>query len=233
VPGAAGVASHRRHFLAYIPWHDQYAHHFPREYHDFFRHVQPYLSVRTSDVHTAVSASLLPELMAALGRPDDLRVLYLALILHDCGWHLVSDSRLADSLDYPGVIYTRSAAQAKVMHTILGAAFALRLLDSFKFQQKLSIGQQQFISDIILYHERPQHYRPGMPPPLELTLVCEADRLWPFTRENFWLDTVRKGVEPHVYVENVAADIPRLLLTPAGRSIARRLATERRREVEA
>jgi hypothetical protein len=50
--------------------------------------------------------------------------------------------------------------------------------------------------------------------------------------ENFWLDTVRKGVSPHVYIHNVERAIDSgLLLTDYGRMKARQMVEQRKREV--
>lgn len=38
--------------------------------------------------------------------------------------------------------------------------------------------------------------------PRKLILTCEADRLWPFTHEGFWLDIIRKDVGPLQYLDN-------------------------------
>jgi hypothetical protein len=230
-PSHTDVAPERLHLLAYIPWDDQYMEYIPKAYHDFFRHVLPHLHPRTTNVHTALSMSFLPELIEATSQPVDGQVLYIAVAVHDCGWSQVSHHEIADSLDYSGIAYTEGAAEAKAKHTIYGHAFSFQLLDKYSFNPSLTLEEKTYISDIVRFHERPHEYGGSRKGAAELLIACEADRLWPFTYQNFWLDTVRKGVEPYQYIENVAKAVNEMLLTEAGKKIARRLVAERRREV--
>ncbi|HEV7453838.1 MAG TPA: hypothetical protein VGO07_01115 [Candidatus Saccharimonadales bacterium] len=231
LPTHNDIAPERLHLLAYIPWDDKYLSHVPAEYRDFFRYVLPHLGVRTTNVHTVVSMSFLPELIAAAQAPVDERLIYIALIVHDCGWSKLTHHDIADSLDYSGIAFNHKAAESKIKHTVYGSAHAFQLLSDYTFDPLLTVEQRYFISDIVHYHERPLQYIRGQNTPAELIIACEADRLWPFTHENFWLDTIRKGVEPEQYIENVAAAVDDMLLTEQGKSIARRLVAQRRGEV--
>src|SRR5882757_471352 len=97
-PEAPDIPMEDRHYLAYIPWDDRYLKHIPRKYRDFFVYALPHLHARTSDVHTALSVSQLPKLFGTTAADFDDRAVYLALILHDCGWSEVSQQELAASL---------------------------------------------------------------------------------------------------------------------------------------
>ncbi len=61
-----------------------------------------------------------------------------------------------------------------------------------------------------------------------MELMCDADRLWSYTHENFWLDTVRKAVAPEIYIETIAQAIDTYLFTEPGKIRARELLAERR-----
>lgn len=230
-PDRYEVLPERLHLLAHIPWSETYLRHVPPKYHDFFSYMLPHLGVRTTDVHTAHSVSFVRELIDAIGRPVDEHVIYIALIVHDCGWSKLTQHDIADSLDYSGIAFTAKAATAKAKHTIYGSAHAFQLLTDYMVDLELTLEQMHFISDVVRYHERPYHYSGPAKTPLELIIACEADRLWPFTHENFWLDTIRKGVEPTEYIENVAAAVDEMLLTKQGRAIATRLVAARRTAV--
>ncbi|HUS26615.1 MAG TPA: hypothetical protein VMY99_04695 [Nevskiaceae bacterium] len=234
VPQNSDVANERLHLLTHIPWHDKYLQHVPAKYQDFFLYVLPHLNTRTTNVHTALSMSFLPELLASADGPVDKHVVHLGVILHDSGWSTCSHHEIADSLDYKGVSYTPNAAAAKKKHTVRGHTRAGELLNGYTQELSLSPAQTRLICDIALYHEKPWGYTVNGKTPIELVLACEADRLWPFTHENFWLDTIRKGVDPMVYIENVAAEINSgLLLTDFGRQKAVRMVAQRRAEVAA
>lgn len=231
-PGQYDVSPERLHLLAHIPWNDAYLAQVPTQYHDFFNYVLPHLNVRTTDVHTARSVSFVRELVDGIGRPVDERVIYIALIVHDCGWSRLTQHDIADSLDYSSIAFTPKAATAKIKHTVYGSAQALQLLTEYAVDLQLTLQQMHFISDVVHYHERPYQYGGPKKTPLELIIACEADRLWPFTHENFWLDTIRKGVEPAQYIENVASAVDEMLLTKQGKAIALRLLAERRAAVQ-
>lgn len=233
-PKQAEVTLERLRLLAFIPWDDAYEEHIPVQYRYFFTFAMPYLGARTTNVHTALSASFVPELMSSIGRPDDELLLYLAVILHDCGWSMVSQSEIADSLDYKAIAYTPIAAHAKMKHTIYGAALAFRLLDEYSFEQPLGLEQKELIGDIVRFHETPWRYNSSTESlPRELVITCEADRLWSFTHEGFWLDTIRKDVEPSEYLQSCEKAVDEMMLTESGKQIARRLIDDRRKEVQA
>ncbi len=67
--------------------------------------------------------------------------------------------------------------------------------------------------------------------PVEMQLVCDADHLWSCTHENFWQDTVRKGVAPPTYLSNLAGEVETYLVTEPGKEQARRLLADRAGEV--
>jgi hypothetical protein len=231
-PGNSDVALSRRHLLAYIQWDDTYLDFVPAHYRGFFKYALPHLHARTSNIHTALSFSFFYELMTALGGVPDERLAAIALSLHDCGWSAVTSAQLADSLDYSGIAFTPNAAEAKRLHCERGARLARHLLQHYHFHPALSEDQIQFVCDIISFHERINEFKINGQTPKEFIVVCEADRLWPFAYENFWLDTVRKGVSPHVYIHNVERAIDSgLLLTDYGRMKARQMVEQRKREV--
>ncbi len=233
VPATLHVERERLHLLTHIPWNSSYLKHVPGAYHDFFKYALPYLTPRTTSVHTAVSVSFVPELQAAIDSTADLRLTTLAVILHDCGWSQVSPAQIADSLDYAGVRFTRQAAKAKRLHAEHGGRLAAEILRGYEFKKPLTEAEIKLISDVALYHERPSGYQSGRTPS-ELIIACEADRMWPYTHESFWLDITRKGVEPSDYIQNVAASIgPEQFLTATGQRLAWRLMNDRISEVAA
>jgi hypothetical protein len=66
-----------------------------------------------------------------------------------------------------------------------------------------------------------------------MKVVCNADHLWSFTHLNYWQDTLRKGVKPDVYLENLGKDLDNYFVSEPGRWKARQLLEARRGEVEA
>jgi hypothetical protein len=233
VPASTKVAPSRRHLLTFIPWDNKFLTKVDPDYRDFFKYVLPHLFPRTTNVHTAVSLSFVPELIMGIDPATDYHLATIGVILHDTGWSKVPEEMIADSLDYSGVIFTPSAAEAKRLHTVYGGELAAELLHGYRFKHPLREADIRLVSNIARYHERPLDFKVHGHTPSECLVVCEADHLWPFTHENFWLDVVRKGVEPGQYVQNVATSIEGLFLTPTGKRIAFRLLEQRITEVAA
>lgn len=235
IPKARKIAPAERHFLAYLPWEKRYFEHIPEQYRGFFTYVLPSLHARTSNVHTALSIAQLPHLLKDFERPVNERLVYLALILHDCGWSQVNQPSLVASFNYNGVTPTGSdSMKAKQQHLVYGEALAYKLLDTFDFgNDPLHSDDIYAISEIIRRHDHDAAWEQdkyGYIRP-EIKVMCDSDRLWSYTYENFWLDTVRKGVPPEAYLENITAEIATYFMTQPGKARARRLIRQRKAEV--
>jgi hypothetical protein len=233
LPRTSEVSRERLHLLAYIPWDERYLQRVPAAYHELFRYVLPHLHARTTDVHTALSASLVPELIAATTQPLDQDLLYASVILHDNGWSILSTAEIANSLDYSALAYSDTATRPKELHATLGSRRAHELLADYTGHPRLSGRQQRSIADIVYYHDQirlwdEEHLGAA---PLEYWLAVDADRLWSYTHENFWLDTIRKHTPAPVYVEALARNVESYFLTEQGRGVACRLIAERLAEV--
>lgn len=218
---------------AYIPWQARYLKSVPVEFRAFFEHVLPYLGNRTTNIHTAKSVEQIPFLL--YDNPTaDRRIVYLATILHDAGWSLVSMQGIADSLSYSGLALSEASRLPKEQHVLIGAAMAYDLLDNYDFGDgPLFEASKRHISQIIRRHDHDASWNKGKFPILsiETLLVCDADRLWSYTHENFWQDTVRKNVRADEYLVTITGAIDTYFGTPAGKARAHALVNERRLEV--
>lgn len=230
-PTETTVAPERRHLLAYIPWDDKYLAFVPAAYHDFFRFVLPHLGARTTNVHTALSVSFIPELIALSGHDVDEHITTIAVILHDCGWSQMSDDEIADSLDYSG-LFAEKARRPKERHGELGAELARTLLPQHELTAHMTQETRDLICDIIYYHDQMRLWpRDERPAPYEYDVTVEADKLWSYTHQNFWHDTVRKGVDAVTYLENLRELVHKYLVRPESIKVAQRLWEDRAREV--
>lgn len=220
---------------AYIPWRKLYLELIPERYQPFFEHVLPHLSKRSTNVHTALSVSQLPFLIKHANDKVDSRAVYLGTILHDAGWGLVSHQGIADSLSYSGLKLSESSRLPKQQHVLIGTALAYDLLNSYDFGNKpLSEANKHHISQIIRRHDYDAPWDKNKFPDLsaETKLVCDADRLWSYTHENFWQDTVRKNVKPEDYLLTISKAIDGYFITPQAKVRAHGLVADRRKEVE-
>lgn len=236
IPKSRKIAASERHRMAYIPWENKYFALIPAEYRRFFKFVLPFLHARTSNVHTALSVSQLPFLLSESGDTVNTRLVYMALILHDVGWSQVNQQGLLASLSYSGVSPVGKASiKPKQQHLIFGEALAYRLLDSFDFAANpLSDEDIYAITEIIRRHDNDAAWERGKYGTIsqETRLVCDADRLWSYTHENFWQDTIRKDVPPKAYLDNITQEIDAYFFTAAGRARAMQLIKQRESEVD-
>lgn len=234
IPDSTFLAPDRRHYLAYIPWHNKYLQQVDTAYRDFFEAVLPYLHARTTDVHVATCLPFVTELIQAFPEPVDERVVTIAFILHDSGWSQMTEDEIADSLGVQGLTLSGGAVSPKARHAVLGQEIAQRVSERYHFQPPLTESQKNWIYQAILYHDKPwELVEKGGDIPTAVKLVCDVDHLWSFTHENFWQDTVRKGVAPVSYLKNLEHDLEGYFVTEPGKRKARHLIEERRVEVAA
>lgn len=219
------------HSLAYIPWDNKYLDYVPAQYRDFYREIQPQLAARTTDVHTALSVSFVDELIQRSGLEVNKKQLVLAVLLHDIGWAQLSPAQIALSLNYSAFTYTEEALEPKRLHASLGGDIAREILRVHRETFHLSDDNIEYISKLVRFHDQINPW-PEKPEPGEYLLLGDADRMWSYTHENFWLDTIRKNTKPKQYLVNTREAIDGYFLTDAGREIAHRLIEDRAREVE-
>lgn len=224
-----------QHFLVSIPWDRQYLQFVPLEYRAFFRAVRPYLSERTTDVHTAVCLQYLDEIIELVqlaGLIVNRDIVAYALILHDCGWSALTPAEIAASLGVTGLALNPTAQGPKEKHAQLGAQLARRLLTVQQSTLHLSDSAIDTICQCILCHDQPEKVAiQGSQASIEMQLLVDLDHLWSFTHLDFWLDTIRKGVPPRQYLENLQQDLDGYFVTNIGKDKARQLLADRAREV--
>lgn len=219
------------HSLTYIPWDEKYLQYVPPQYHDFYDAIQPKLAAPTTDVHTALSVSFVDELIQRSRFEVNKKLLILAVLLHDIGWAHLTPAQIALSLNYSAFTYTEEALEPKRLHASIGGDIAREILQHYRETLQLSDGDIEYVSKLVRFHDQINPW-PEKPEPTEYLLLGDADRMWSYTHENFWLDTIRKNTEPKQYLVNTREAIDGYFLTDAGREIAHRLIEERAREVK-
>lgn len=234
LPEKSGLPIEQQHFLLYIPWDKKYLNLVPDEYRDFFLTVFPYLDARTTNVHTAISLNFLDKLVSGFKNIKiNRRIIAVALILHDSGWSKLSNKEIAKSLGVTGLKLTKDALTPKEKHAIEGKKIASRILSEYKFSPPLTIKEIKLIEDCVLYHDKPEEIanRKSVVP-VEMQIMIDLDHIWSFTYENFWQDTIRKGVKPIDYCNNLTNDLGSYFVTIPGKSLAKKFIKLRKAEVE-
>ena len=231
-PTNSSLPEEQRHFLIYIPWDEKYLEKVPEEFREFLVAVLPFLRARTTDVHTAISMSNLDVLLAKFSEAVNRRVVALALILHDSGWSQMTEEEIAHSLGVTGLELTETALAPKEKHAIESEKIAREVLANYAFDLPLTNEEIELICKAVRYHDKPEVVAGAeVPMPIEVQLLVDLDHLWSFTHENFWQDTVRKGVEAAEYLKNLERDLDTYFVTEAGKQKARELLADRAAEV--
>ncbi len=232
VPKSASVAPDLLHHLVYLPWNSRYLELVDPSYRDFFRFVLPYLRVRTTDVHVATCLPFAKELIRAIPQPVDGRVVHVAFILHDCGWSQMSEQEIADSLGIEGLALSGDAVGPKARHAELGRSLAQRILSEHPLEPPLTDEQTELIYKAIFFHDKPEQLAAMGDLPASIQIVCDTDHLWSFTHESFWQDTVRKRVDPGLYLDNLGKDLDGYFVTRPGKGKAAQMLEARGFEVK-
>lgn len=233
LPKSTALSPDQQHFLIYIPWRESYLELVPAEYREFFIAILPYLHARTTDVHTAVSMSFLKDFVTQFSDPINERAVALALMLHDAGWSKLSELEIANSLGVTGLKLTENAIAPKEKHAIESEKIARKVLTDTLFAPPLSNEEIELICQAVRFHDQPEAVAGADEPmPLEVQILVDLDHIWSFTHENFWQDTVRKGVYAADYVVNLENDLDSYFVTTQGKALARKLLAERKSEVD-
>lgn len=167
------------------------------------------------------------------GQNINRRVVALSLVLHDVGWSRLSEEEIASSLGVTGLKLTETAQGPKEKHAVEGARLARTLLSEYTFEPPLATEEIKLICLAVLYHDKPEEVAGAdVPMPIEVQLLVDLDHIWSFTHENFWQDTVRKGVPPETYWQNLQDDLDSYFVTETGKDMAHKLLEERGKEIE-
>jgi hypothetical protein len=233
LPAESSIEPRLLRHLAFLPWDDRYLARVDAAYRGLFLRALPFLHVRTTDVHVATCLPFARTLLDAEPEGADEQVVHVAFILHDSGWSQMSETEIAESLGVQGLALSGAAVGPKARHAELGRDLARRILDEFPLAPPLTARQRELIDQAILFHDKPGELAAMGELPPSVRMVCDVDHLWSFTHENFWQDTVRKGVDPAVYFENLAGDLDGYFVGEAGKRQARQALASRQVEVEA
>ena len=223
-------------FLIYLPLSDEYLQFVPQDFQEFYNQILPYLSARTTDVHTAVCMQYLDEFIAqaeALGHKVNRNVLAYALMLHDSGWSQMTKQEIASSLGVKGLALTETALASKEKHAVFGEQIVRKILKAKQMEFGLTDLEIELICKAILYHDKPEAVAGSENKmPMEVQLLVDLDHVWSFTHLNFWQNTLLKGVDPKKYLENLRADLDSYFVTDIGKNKAKELLAQREKEVQ-
>lgn len=219
--------------LAFIPWNEKkYGKKIPKEYKKIWEKTFPHLHVRSTDVHTAVSLEclykiLIPDFEKETKKKLDSTVCHFGIILHDCGWSKLTEEQI--SWTFQGIKGSldlgKKGKVVKELHLKEGFKLAKEIIKEFRLTSK----QIRKILYIVRKHDFWGGKKKSFP---EFAITIDADRIWSYAAESFWLDVIRKGKSPQTNLANLGRELGAYFQTEAGKRLAGKLLDNRRKEVD-
>jgi hypothetical protein len=187
---------------------------------DLFRLAEPFLAVRGDLPHAQVSYRFARRLLEAEG--GEAEIVEPAVILHDVGWSQLDPPQIKRAF---GVRAGGEEAQRlNRIHEREGAAIARRILLSLDYPP----GWIEKIAALIERHDSGE--RADSP---EEQILKDADKLWRFSREGYWQEVSRQGLERDELYRYLSVRYRDWFFTATAVRLADEALEERRQEIAA
>ncbi len=175
---------------------------------------RPYLDTRMNDLHTRISAGFSQTLIEKEGGSEG--IILPAILLHDVGWkrvpeefHLKAFGPKADALEWQRV------------HEQEGAEIAREILQQVDYSEE----KIQEIVEIIDGHDSRK-----VPLSLNDRIVKDADKLWRYSKEGFYIDIDRFEETFEQGMKRLQSNLERWFFTDTAKTLAQKELRDRRRE---
>ena len=223
----AFVGGHRKPTVTEMESNVQRERHPPSSFHmpwdafveTLFQEAGPFLEARGDLLHTRIAHAYARRLMESEG--GDPALVEPAVILHDVGWSAVDRDRIRGAFG----VHAEGRDEAERInriHEVEGAAIAARILESHRYDTRR-------IDRIVRIIER--HDSGKEADSLEEKLVKDADKLWRYSREGFWKEIERQGVDPVFFHQRLSRRRKEWFMTPTALAIAEEEIRDRGREL--
>ena len=177
---------------------------------------KPFLNTRHNDVHTAISMQFAKELLRGEGGQES--IVMPAIILHDVGWKKVPE-------DLQLKAFGPKATSPKInrTHEKEGVRIASDILTKVNYDKE-KISE---ILDIIDGHDSRK-----MAVSLNDRIVKDADKLWRYSRNGFYIDIERFGESYAQGINRLRKNWPDWFFTQTARKLAGKELQKREREAD-
>ena len=177
---------------------------------------RPYLDTRKNDIHTKISTRFAYQLMDLEGGMED--VVIPAILLHDVGW-----KKVPEDLQLKAFGPNASLLEWNRVHEVEGARIAGEILGKVGYDPE----KAEEIVHIIDGHDSRKE-----PSSLNDKIVKDADKLWRYSKEAFYLNMDRFQLSHEAGVERLLRNIEPWFLTDSAKRIAREAIEKRLQERE-
>jgi HD superfamily phosphohydrolase YqeK len=169
------------------------------------RLAEPYLDTRKNNIHTDVPTEFVFKLLEREGGDED--VVIPSLILHDVGWNRVPEE-LHLKIFGPKAI----SPELNRMHEVAGVEIAKEILKKVNYDK----GKTEEILKIIDGHDSRKEAVS-----LNDKIVKDADKLWRYSKEGFYIDIERFGETLEEGIERITSTLDKWFFTDSAKEIAR------------
>jgi len=175
---------------------------------------RPYLDTRMNALHAEISVRFAMALMEKEGGSED--IIIPAVLLHDVGW-----KRVPEELHLQAFGPKATAREWNRIHETEGAKIAKEIL--------LQVGyDEEKAGEILKIIEGHDSRKDAMS--LNDSIVKDADKLWRYSREGFFIDIERFEETLEHGLKRLGANLEKWFLTDSARQIARQELEDRRQE---
>lgn len=169
------------------------------------RLAEPYLNTRKNDIHTDISTGFGFKLMESEGGDED--TVIPAIILHDVGWKIVPEE-LQLKVFGPKAV----SPELNRMHEVEGVKIAREILEKVNYDKDKT---EEILKIIDGHDSRTEAIS------LNDRVVKEADKLWRYTKEGFYIDIERFGETIEEGMERLTSNLDKWFFTHSAKQIAR------------
>jgi HD superfamily phosphodiesterase len=177
---------------------------------------EPFLNTRKNDIHTRISINLAFQL--ARIENGDLDIVFPAIILHDVGW-----KKVPEELQLNAFGPNASSPELNRTHELEGVKIAKEILSKVSYDPYKT-------SEIIEIIDGHDSRKTAIS--LNDSIVKDADKLWRYSKEGFFIDTKRFGETPEEGLGRLRTNLDTWFFTNSARALAEKELTQREKELK-
>ena len=176
---------------------------------------QPYLDTRHNDVHVQTSCRFARRLLEQIDADEDLVI--PAILLHDIGWKMIPEE-----LQLTAFGPAAQNPELNRKHELESVRLAREILEQVEYDPDKT-------GEILVIIEGHDSRKVALS--VNDQVVKDADKLWRFAPEGFYIDCRRFGIPAGEYAEWLDKQIEGWFFTTVGKALAREEIANRKAEL--
>ena len=168
------------------------------------RLADPYLNIRMNKIHTDTSTEFAFKLLEKEGGDED--TVIPSIILHDVGWQ-----RVPEELQLKAFGPKATSPELNRIHEVEGVKIANEILEKINYDKDKT---DEILKIIIRHDSRKEAVS------LNDSIVKDADKLWRYSKEGFYIDIERFGETLEEGIERITSTLERWFFTNSAKKMA-------------